>query len=910
MSETSVSAGNSVCAVKVYTRVRPISKNEIREEKEIKSKAAAEHGAGEMELGDTFIRTVGSSAAPHTYTFDAVLPQNATQQQIYSTIANDFMEDVVDGYNATIFAYGQTGAGKSYTMFGPPDLSSFDHKDAGLVPRAVYDLFDKLALVRQQKMSVDHEYKVSVSYLQIYQEAVQDLLKPKNINLRVRESPTDGVYVEGLYAAEVENREQTLEWLRMGGTNRTFAHTACNETSSRAHTLFIVTLTQLTSEGSKRQSKLCLADLAGSEKVGKSKVEGEQFVEALAINTSLSVLGHCIHALTSRKRGASHVPYRESKLTFILKDSLGGNSKTALICAVSPHPSQWAETCGTLQFAERAKMIKNSVSVNTILSHSALVATVERLETEIVAADARISELEKELGLPSQSSSRQMSPGSSPMGIGRDLVQDAVEGAGGEGLDPFAALDAPAGSELESALDLVKTVSDQNKVLANEARGAAKLHMEANKLAAAATSQNQLLKERIGELQSHIQNERASAMANLEEDHANEQSRSAHWLEDASVKVAAKSDELDSRAKQSEELQETIKESSSSSDLLRTQLQAQGTQLSTEKAQLEVARTSRQELMAIRNNLIEHRSQLAEQLNKQLMEAGTSSDADHKATEEIEALQKDLEKQKDQFNEDLRRAKKEMSAHSKTKLAAAQANLQTLIGQRDEIDKALQASQAEAELLQKQASEQSGAAAETGERTLKELEQAQELVVDTEARMQSIEQESRSTVSDLADKKAELEKKTADNETLNDDNTKLRDELLRMRKEMSNVLEEKKQMADTLLEKDATSEQIEMLRLETKRLQHSSEKAHQDALQAHKAKDELSATLEALEQNFIRKIQVTSKSNNLSAYFPSPRSKRKQKQHGDLTKNLLDSLDSNPLDLKAGQKKGRSPRSK
>ena len=222
----------------------------------------------------------------------------------------------------------------------------------------------------------------------------------------------------------------------------------------------------------------------------------------------------------------------------------------------------------------------------------------------------------------------------------------------------------------------------------------------------------------------------------------------------------------------------------------------------------------------------------------------------------------------------------------------------------------LQASQAEAELLQKQASEQSGAAAETGERTLKELEQAQELVVDTEARMQSIEQESRSTVSDLADKKAELEKKTADNETLNDDNTKLRDELLRMRKEMSNVLEEKKQMADTLLEKDATSEQIEMLRLETKRLQHSSEKAHQDALQAHKAKDELSATLEALEQNFIRKIQVTSKSNNLSAYFPSPRSKRKQKQHGDLTKNLLDSLDSNPLDLKAGQKKGRSPRSK
>merc|ERR1711865_382437 len=147
-------------------------------------------------------------------------------------------------------------------------------------------------------------------------------------------------------------------------------------------------------------------------------------------------------------------------------------------------------------------------------------------------------------------------------------------------------------------------------------------------------------------------------------------------------------------------------------------------------------------------------------------------------------------------------------------------------------------------------------------------------------------------------------------EALGVENKNLRNELLQMREMVSNVLEQKKEMANTLMEKDATSEQIEMLRVETKRLQHSSEKAHQDALQAHKAKDELSATLEALEQNFIRKIQVTSKSNNLSAYFPSPRSKRKnllqQKQHGDLTKNLLDSLDSNPLDLKTGQKKGRS----
>lgn len=862
MSDPSVSAGHSVCAVKVYTRVRPVSKIEQKAEEE-RGASISEHG---IELEPTSIRTFSNTTAPHTYNLDGVLGQDCSQQDIYSIIANDFMADVVDGYNATIFAYGQTGAGKSYTMFGPNDLQRFEDPQAGLVPRAIYDLFSKLDLARRQKDSSEHAYQVTVSYLQIYQEAVQDLLKPNNSNMRVRESPTDGVYVEGLMQAEVTTREETLDWLRMGGKNRSFAQTACNETSSRSHTLFMVTLTQTTAEGAKRQSKLCLADLAGSEKVGKSKVTGAGFSEALTINQSLSVLGHCIKQLTSSK--ASHVPYRESKLTYILKDSLGGNSKTALICAVSPHPTQFAETCSTLQFAERAKQIKNSVSVNTIMSHTALVATVEKLEGDLAHKRARIRQLERDLGLPPSMRDSAGSSGTGPTprsGLPNSTPRSASSGESEYTPRTSGTLDE---AHLDSAREMFFAKQKDNKVLANEARAAAQLQREADDLAQAAMSQNTVLKERVAALESQVKSERAEAVEQAEAKFKMKESETQEAKKTVRARMESLSDQLIEEVGRLHERAEEATDSKEKATAMREDFEAKEVEYVVVQAELESLSLQKGDLQKEHQKLTESSRALTQQLHSMQNSANSNADLENKAAIQIEELQTQLNVQKDRFTDDLRQAKKEMSNHSKSKLANVKAKADAATKEQVQAETVLTETKAVVLQLQQAMEDEANKVQANLAKHNTAFTELTEKVQAAEVKMQDRDLERCNTMSELSDMMQELNQKRQANKELQEDNDKLKNELLRMKKVVSNVVEDKKKMADTLLEKDATSEQIEMLRLETKRLQENSEKAHQDAMEAHKAKDELSATLEALEQNFIRKIQVTSKSNNLSAYFP------------------------------------------
>jgi kinesin family protein 5 len=317
----------------------------------------------------------------HDFTLDRVF-DNAQQDEVFRQVQPS-IEDVLNGFNSTIFAYGQTGSGKSFTMFG--DVRS--EKQRGIIPRACHFIFSHIA-----EDESGTEWQIKSSFLEIYMENVKDLLSSDKSSLKVRETPARGVWVEGLTEEFVTSEAEVLDLLARGEKQRSTSATGMNETSSRSHSLFVLTVTQRLKDGSTRTGKLNLGDLAGSEKVGKTGATGTTLDEAKKINQSLSALGNCINALT-KEGDRGHVPYRDSKLTFILRESLGGNTKTTLIVACSPHVFNVEETVSTLRFAQRAKNITNSVSVNQKRS-------VEELELIVKALTDEIAALKKKLGMP------------------------------------------------------------------------------------------------------------------------------------------------------------------------------------------------------------------------------------------------------------------------------------------------------------------------------------------------------------------------------------------------------------------------------------------------------------------------------------------------------------------------------
>ena len=376
--------GDEDCSIRVICRFRPVNKREIEE-----------GGGLAKQLTFPTDKCVEVSSfngrGPQTFNFDKIFyDPSTTQEDIYQLAARKSIDDVIKGYNSTIFAYGQTGAGKSFTMFGVisvPDLK-------GIIPRSCMHIFDHIT-----KDTSGTEYTIKCSFLEIYKEIVRDLLNPSGSagkqGLKVRESPGKGVWVEGLHEAYVTCEQDVFDLIQTGESHRAVSSTSMNASSSRSHSLFILTLHQKTRDGSTKEGRLNLADLAGSEKVGKTGATGDTLEEAKKINQSLSALGNCINALTKSKK--THVPYRDSKLTFILRESLGGNCKTTLLVACSPHIFNLEETISTLMFAKRAKTIKNSVKLNAQKSVAELMAIIEKLKKELAYFKKYIDILEKEL---------------------------------------------------------------------------------------------------------------------------------------------------------------------------------------------------------------------------------------------------------------------------------------------------------------------------------------------------------------------------------------------------------------------------------------------------------------------------------------------------------------------------------
>lgn len=303
------------------------------------------------------------------------------QAEVYEATAQPLVQSALRGYNCTCFVYGQTGTGKTFSMEGVPGDAEF----AGIIPRVMTDIFAGI-----EQMQTELEFLVRVSYIEIYLEKIRDLLNPAASNLSVRESRDRGVWVAGTKEVCCATAEEMMAVMRVGGANRVISSTRMNSDSSRSHSVFIITIEQRNeATGSTKSGKLFLVDLAGSEKVGKTQAKGQTLKEAQHINKSLSALGSVMNALTSGQAN-THVPYRDSKLTRLLQDSLGGNSETTLLVCASSSSYNAEETLSTLRFGARAKHIKNKPTVNEE-------RTVAEFKVLVAEKDKRIATLEAQL---------------------------------------------------------------------------------------------------------------------------------------------------------------------------------------------------------------------------------------------------------------------------------------------------------------------------------------------------------------------------------------------------------------------------------------------------------------------------------------------------------------------------------
>ena len=351
------------CSVRVYCRFRPFNDRE---------RAIGADQAVDIKIEpERIVIQDPSSGRPRSFPMDAAFRGDCRQIDVFDTIARPSVDDIFLGYNGTIFAYGQTGSGKSWSMMGG---DKHDEELKGIIPRSAELIFEK-AFADQTGTT----YQVACSYLEVYKEIIGDLLDPSKRNLQVREKPGVGMYVEGLTQRGVANMDEVMELLALGDATRAVASTNMNQNSSRSHSVFILHVLAKTPEGGTKSGKLNLVDLAGSEKISKTGATGETLEEAKKINQSLSALGMVIKAIAD---GKTHVPYRDSKLTRILQEALGGNSKTSLLVAASPHLDNIEETISTLRFAERAKKIKNVVTANEEKSVAELNAIIHALKKE------------------------------------------------------------------------------------------------------------------------------------------------------------------------------------------------------------------------------------------------------------------------------------------------------------------------------------------------------------------------------------------------------------------------------------------------------------------------------------------------------------------------------------------------
>ncbi|KAM9477578.1 kinesin-like protein KIF15 isoform 2-T2 [Clarias gariepinus] len=383
-------------AIKVYVRVRPLTQG----------MGLTTDGDRSLCLAVTSVHTVrlNSKPEPRNFTYDHVADMDTSQESVFSCVAKDIVESCMNGYNGTIFAYGQTGSGKTFTMLGPNELTDFSDELRGVIPRSFEYLFFLISR-EVEKSAGAKSFLCKCSFIEIYNEQIFDLLDSASASLFLREDIKKGVFVEGAVEKYAASAAEAYQVLSMGWRNRRVASTSMNRESSRSHAVFTMTLeSKETGQGvvNIRTSQLNLVDLAGSERQRDTQAEGSRLKEASSINRSLMCLGQVIMALVDVSNGRSrHVCYRDSKLTFLLRDSLGGNAKTYIIANVHPGSKCFGETLSTLQFAQRAKLIKNRAMINEDTQ-----GNVKQLQAEVKKLKEQLA-----LALSTRHNSTELAPG-------------------------------------------------------------------------------------------------------------------------------------------------------------------------------------------------------------------------------------------------------------------------------------------------------------------------------------------------------------------------------------------------------------------------------------------------------------------------------------------------------------------
>lgn len=520
----------------VFVRVRPMNKRE----KDLKE------GEGWM-VSNTVIQsgdiTKSGGRRPEHYTFDHVFGMDSNNGQIFDQIGIPIVDAVLKGYNGIIFAYGQTSSGKTHTIHGY-DL------DPGLVPRCVTRIFETITA------TPDREFAINMSYMECYNEIINDLLEPKNANLKILEDKKAGVFVQNLSEAHVASEEMVQMLLEKGQSNRQVGRTDFNSVSSRSHTIFTIRIeSQSTKPGDKTvlSAVLNMVDLAGSENLANTDATKTRKTETGHINKSLLVLGHVI-SMIAQGKGAGHIPFRDSKLTRMLKDSLNGNAVISICCNMSPSSGSMDITSSTLRFADRAKQIKNTASANKKAASS---------ETMIAKYKEEIEELKAQLAGGGGGGG-----GDPASGANVDALKDQHEQEmlkmkaqlaqyqtlilrGGEEKDGGSVKAAPAAGRRTSLMHVTKGMGTLEHLRATNDFGAVKTDLLGVQQA---HTDNKALSQEVTELQMKLADaevERDVLNARLEEagedyeDKAEEVESLVIFIATVKEKLKAKDDELD-----------------------------------------------------------------------------------------------------------------------------------------------------------------------------------------------------------------------------------------------------------------------------------------------------------------------------------------------------------------------------
>uniref|UniRef100_A0A672JUA8 Kinesin-like protein n=1 Tax=Salarias fasciatus TaxID=181472 RepID=A0A672JUA8_SALFA len=516
------------CTIKVMCRFRPLNSSEVTR-------------------GDRYIPkfqgedTVVISSKP--YMFDRVFQSNTTQEQVYNACAQKIVKDIhTSGYNGTIFAYGQTSSGKTHTMEG----NLHDTDAMGIIPRIVQDIFNYI-----YSMDENLEFHIKVSYFEIYLDKIRDLLDVSKTNLSVHEDKNRVPYVKGCTERFVCSPEEVMDTIDEGKSNRHVAVTNMNEHSSRSHSIFLINVKQENTQTEQKLSgKLYLVDLAGSEKVSKTGAEGAVLDEAKNINKSLSSLGNVISALAE---GTAYIPYRDSKMTRILQDSLGGNCRTTIVICCSPSSYNEAETKSTLMFGQRAKTIKNTVTVNIELTAEQWKQKYEREKEKNKTLRNTITWLENELNrwrngteVLALDNMINEKPASTPNVPGvrlTDVEKDKCEAELAKLYKQLDDKDEEINQQSQLAEKLKQQMLDQEELLASSRRDHENLQVELNRLQA----ENEASKEEVKEV--------------------------LQALEELAVNYDQKSQEVEDKTKEFEAISEELSQKSSILSSLDSELQ-------------------------------------------------------------------------------------------------------------------------------------------------------------------------------------------------------------------------------------------------------------------------------------------------------------------------------------------------